>query len=38
MPETLPKTGNTQYGIIIGFIAILTVAYISVNNKNSKQN
>ena len=38
MPETLPKTGNTQYGIIIGFIAILVVAYIVINHKNSKQN
>lgn len=34
MPTTLPKTGNTQYALIIGFIAILTVAYVALSKKN----
>ncbi len=39
LPETLPKTGMTQYVYVITAIAVLGCAYIAVRNmKNDKKN
>ena len=35
LPEDLPKTGSTQYGVIISVLAVLGCSYIVL--KNSKK-